>query len=451
MSAKTFDVFVIGGGSGGLAAALRAARLGAKVALAEPGELGGTCVNVGCVPKKAMWFAADMAGRLALARCLGFDLPQHRPLDWAQFLAHRKRYIDGIHASYREQLQDKGVQLVPHRAALTRMPGQVRSADDQLHQAEHIVIATGGKPVRPPIDGAELAWVSDDMFALQQAPKRLAVIGGGYIAVEMAAMWQALGSQVTLLVREPRVLESFDAQVVQRLCQQLEQSGIALHTDVQFQAITDDDGRMQVVTAAQPFADFDGVLLATGRKPNTNGLGLDEAGVQLDDHGYIAIDAWQNTSRPNTYAVGDVTAQPQLTPHAIAAGRRLMDRLIGGYTDAQVDFAQIPTVVFAHPPIAKLGLTEAQAIAAHGEANIRTYTADFRPMLYGLAQCERRSLFKVVCAGSEQQVVGLHLVGEAADEILQGFATAMHMGMRLRDLRQTLAIHPSSAEEVVLV
>ncbi|MDO5505687.1 MAG: glutathione-disulfide reductase [Pseudoxanthomonas suwonensis] len=450
MSTHDFDLIVIGGGSGGLAGAFRAAEHGAKVALMEPQALGGTCVNVGCVPKKAMWFAAELAGRLQQARALGFAVPDAAPLDWTELLLRRGRYIDGIHRAYRERLETAGITVLPHRGRLTGMPGEVVCGSLQW-RAAHLLIATGSESVRPDLPGADMAATSDDFFALQDAPERVAVVGGGYIGVELASLLQGLGSRVAMFVRGDRLLEGFDAELTERLADAMTQAGVKLQFGTSVDRLAKGDaGGIDVVTGEQVHADFDMALFAIGRRANTAGLGLDAAGVRCGERGRIVVDDWQNTSRPDTYAVGDVTAQPALTPYAIAAARRLMDRLFGGQPDSRVRFEQVPTAVFSHPPLAALGLTEAQARERHGEA-VRVYRAGFRPMLAALADHGPRSVFKVVCAGSDERVVGLHLLGEGADEILQGFAVAMHMGMTVADLQATLAIHPTSAEEVVLI
>lgn len=449
MNANTFDLIVLGGGSGGLAAAIRAAGHGARVALLEPGALGGTCVNAGCVPKKAMWLAADLAGKLVAARELGFALPEAPALDWATLLAARQAYITRIHASYAERLAALGVKCFPAFGRLTATPGTVMAGDVML-QGRHILIATGSRPQRPAIPGAELGGVSDDFFTWQQAPARVAIVGGGYIGVELAGVLQALGSQVTLLVRQSRLLANFDADISQRLADSMQAEGISLHRDTEVCALEATARGVAVHTSSGVAGQFDAVLFATGRVPNSRGLGLEAAGVACNDKGQIEIDPWQNTAVPGVYAVGDVTPQSALTPHAVAAARRLMDRLFAGESAARVDFAAIPTVVFAHPPLATMGLSEAAARARHG-ADVAVARSEFRPMLTALAGQSLRSLFKVVYRKSDGQVLGVHLVGEGCDEILQGFAVAMHKGMALADLRATLAIHPTSAEEVLLV
>jgi glutathione reductase (NADPH) len=447
-----FDLIVVGGGSGGLAGAFRAATHGARVALLEPAALGGTCVNVGCVPKKAMWLAAELAQKIGLARQLGFDLPETPPaLDWREFIAARQRYIENIHASYRRRLDAAGIALLPQRGRL--VAGTVQLADGVRLRAPQILLATGGHPVRPALPGAQHGIDSDGFFALAAAPERVAIVGAGYIAVELAGVLQALGSRVDLFVRGQRLLASFDADLGAQLVEDYRQHGIHTHFGHELQAVEQDpDGRALLRDAGGHMTDpYDTLIFATGRRPNTAALGLDAAGVACDAQGFIAVDAQQRTSVPGIHAVGDVTAQTALTPVAIAAARRLMDRLFGGQPDAAIDLADVATVVFSHPPIGKVGLNEAEARARFGESDVHVYRTNFRPMLHALADSPQRSLFKLVCVGEERRVVGLHLLGEGADEMLQGFAVALRRGITLQDLHDTIAIHPTSAEEIVLM
>jgi glutathione reductase (NADPH) len=444
-----FDLVVVGGGSGGLAAAFRASAHGARVALLEPGELGGTCVNVGCVPKKAMWLAAHVAERLELAAQLGFEDVPSPKLDWCEFITHRQRYIAGIHASYRRRLDAAGVVTIASRGRLLDAC-TVECADGVQLRAPHVLVATGGRPRRPSIPGAELGLVSDDFFNFSAAPARVALVGGGYIGVELAGVLGMLGSEVGMFVRGPRLLQAFDAELAERLQDNYRQAGIAVHLDRDARALERDGERVRLRDGAGGEATFDAVLFATGRVPNTEGLGLEAAGVALDPSGHVQVDEWQDTSADGVHAVGDVTGRAMLTPVAIAAARRLMDRLFGGMADAKLDYADIATVVFAHPPLATVGLTAEQARAFHGD-DVHEYRAEFRAMLHALADAPQRSLFKLVCVGAERRVVGIHLLGEGADEILQGFAVALKKGIVLDDLRDTVAIHPTSAEEVVLM
>ena len=443
-----FDLIVVGGGSGGLAGAFRAAGLGARVALLEPADLGGTCVNVGCVPKKAMWLAADTARRVELAATLGFDT-QGCALDWPVFIAHRSRYIENIHASYRRRLEEANIALLPVRARLLDA-NTVQCDDGVRFSAPRILLATGGHAVTPDIPGADLGGTSDDFFDWTEAPDTVAIVGGGYIGVELAGVLQALGSRVEMFVRGPRMLTSFDAQLVDQLVEDYHQAGVRVHfgTDVAA-AESGDDGITVVDAAGGRHGPFGKLLFATGRRPNTAGLGLDAAGVDVDGRGHIVIDDGQATTAPGVFAVGDVGTDLPLTPVAIAAARRLMDRLFGA-VDRRLDRNAIPTVVFSHPPIGKVGLDEAAARERHGD-DVHVLTAGFRPMLAALADSPQRSLFKLVCTGVERRIVGIHLMGEGADEILQGFAVAMRMGATLDDLHDTVAIHPTSAEEVVLM
>ncbi len=445
---QDFDLIVIGGGSGGLAGAFRAAAHGAKVAMLEPGPLGGTCVNAGCVPKKAMWLAADLAEHLQAARGFGFELPAQTPLSWTQLLVRRSCYIENIHAAYRSRLASSGITVLPERGRLTGTPGEVRAGQISW-QAPRILLATGGHPLKPAIPGAELGGVSDDFFSFTAPPARVALIGGGYIGVELASVLQALGSRVALFVRQSRLLPNFDQEITEKLAESFRQAGIELHFDCDVTALEGEAGAVQVVAGdGARHGPFDRVLFATGRGANSAGLGLEEAGIALSPRRQVEVDAWQATSRSDVFAVGDLTAQPALTPVAIAAARRLMDRLFGGDAESRLDLPQVPTVVFAHPPLASVGLSEEAARQAHGDA-VTVHRAEFRPMLQALSDGHRRCLFKLVCA--EQHVIGIHLIGPGSDEILQGFAVAMRKGIALRDLRDTLAIHPTSAEELVLI
>jgi glutathione reductase (NADPH) len=444
-----FDLIVLGGGSGGLAAAFRASQHGARVCLLSGGAIGGTCVNVGCVPKKAMWLAADLASRIGLARSLGFDVGP-AVLDWPVFITHRQRYIANIHASYLRRLDESGVVLMPTCGRFVDA-GTVRTADGVVLRAPQVLIATGGRPQRPNMPGAALGIDSDGFFSLASAPPQVAIIGAGYIGVELAGVLQLLGSRVELFARGRRLLESFDEDLTTQLVGDCAHAGTRVHFDAEVSEIQQDGTRLALRLPAGLHAErFDSVILATGRRPNSDGLGLDATGVATDARGHVIVDDQQRTSVAGIHAVGDVTDRLALTPVAIAAARRLMDRLFGGDEDARLDYDDIPTVVFSHPPIGKLGLTEAAARARHGDA-VRAYSASFRPMLYALADAPQRSVFKLVCVGEDERVVGIHLFGEGADEILQGFAVALKRGITRRDLADTMAIHPTSAEEVVLM
>ncbi|WP_201313347.1 glutathione-disulfide reductase [Dyella sp. EPa41] len=446
--ADTFDLIVLGGGSGGLAAAFRAARRGARVALLEPGAVGGTCVNVGCVPKKALWFAAQLAQQQQLAKDYGFAT-QVGPLDWEHFRQLRQNYIDGIRQRYAAGLADAGIQVFAESGRFVSPDTVATSSGDEL-RATQILIATGGRPRRLDVPGFDLGLVSDDIFALHQLPRRIAVIGGGYIAVEFAGLLRALGSEVTLHVRN-RMLTDFDAELVDALGERMREQGIAITGQVQVTGLHREGDEIVIDDEVNgPCGPYDAVLWAVGRTPNSDRLDLDAAGVHADESGHVVTDAWQTTNVPGISAVGDVTERPQLTPVAVAAGRRLADRLFGQQPDSRLDYENIPTVVFAEPPLAMVGMTEAQAREFHGD-EVHVYRARFTPLQWAVAGHAVPTLMKVLCVGEDERVVGIHVLGPGADEMLQGFAVAMKMGLRKRDLDATVAIHPSSAEELVLM
>jgi glutathione reductase (NADPH) len=372
-------------------------------------------------------------------------------LDWPAFITHRQRYITNIHASYQQRLDAAGIAVLPQRGRLLSAD-TVECADGVRLHAPQILIATGGRPTRPAIPGAELAIDSDGFFRLNAAPARVAIVGAGYVCVELAGVLQSLGSRVEIFVRRRRLLESFDEDLTTQLVENQRQHGIHTRFGFELQSLRAGvDGTVILRDVAGHESEaFDTVILATGRSPASDDLGLERVGVSCDPRGHIVVDAMQRTNIAGIHAIGDVTQNIPLTPVAIAAGRRLMDRLFGGKPDDALDFEDIATVVFAHPPIGKIGLTETEARSRHGDA-VRIYRAGFRPMLHALADSPQRSLFKLVCVGEDERVVGIHLLGEGADEILQGFAVAMKRGLRKRDLDDTVAIHPTSAEELVLM
>ncbi len=444
-----YDLIVLGGGSGGLAAAFRAAQHGQRVAMLEPGELGGTCVNVGCVPKKAMWLAADLSAKIGMAAAMGFDVPVRPSLDWKELVVHRQAYIANIHASYLKRLSENNVVRVPRKGRLVDAH-TVECSDGVRISATHILIATGAHPQRPDIPGAELGGVSDDFFNLCSAPERVAIVGGGYIAVELAGLLQALGSKVTLLVRGARLLERFDAELTAQLAENLRHQGVQVHFNYRLRELRREGEAVVAYGHDGPHeAVFDQLFFATGRRGNSAGLGLEALGIVVGDKGEVEVDAWQTTAVPSVHAVGDIAGKVGLTPVAIAAARKLMDRLFGGNPQAKMDYANVASVVFSHPALGAVGLSEEEAREQHGD--VRVYRSNFRPMLEALSDGTQRSLFKLVCVGEEERVVGVHLLGEAADEILQGFALAVKMGATKAQFDDTVAIHPTSAEEIVLM
>jgi len=441
-----FDLIAIGGGSGGLAAAQRAAEYGARVAVIEPAPLGGTCVNVGCVPKKLTFNAASLAHALDDAREYGFDL-ELRGHDWAGFVARRRAYVERLNGIYAGNLAKKGIVHVSDRGRLTGAH-TVEAGGRQL-TASHILLATGGRPSVPAIPGRELGMVSDDFFALAERPARVALVGSGYIAVEFGGALRALGSEVTILARHDSVLRHFDDYLQEGLLKALADDGIRFVGQVTPAGLTKAAAGLELASAdGRRHGPFDVVFWAIGREPNTAGLGLEAAGVRTDARGFIVTDAYQVTSVPHIYAVGDVTGREALTPVAIAAGRRTADRVFGGMAGRHLDYANIPTVIFSHPPIGTCGLSEADARQRHG-ATVKTYTADFVPLFNGVTRHKPRTRMKLVTAGPDEKVVGCHILGPGADEMLQGFAVAIRLGATKRDFDDTVAIHPTAAEELV--
>jgi glutathione reductase (NADPH) len=441
-----FDLIVLGAGSGGLATAFRAARHGARVALLEPGALGGTCVNVGCVPKKAMWYAAEMAEAQRIAVDYGFASTPGA-LDWAAFIARRQAYIERIHASYRKRLAESGIDVIAARGRLVAAH-EVEAGGRRLG-APDVVIATGARPKRLDVPGFDFGIVSDGFFDLRACPRRVAVVGGGYIGVELAGVLHALGAEVELYARG-HLLRGFDTEVSLALGEAMRAQGIAIHYLCDIDAARREGEGIVLECAKEHRGPYDTVLWAAGRVPNSGGIGLAEQGVECDTRGHVLTDALQNTSVSGIYAIGDVTSRTALTPVAIAAGRKLADRLFGGQPDARLDYDNIPSVVFGHPPLAGVGLTEHGAREIHGD-DVRVYRARFTPMQLALSDHPQQTLMKLVCVGAEERVAGVHILGPGADEMLQGFAVAVKMGARKADFDATVAIHPTSAEELVLM
>jgi glutathione reductase (NADPH) len=439
------DLLVVGGGSAGLACAIRAATHGAKVILFEPHELGGTCVNRGCVPKKAMWIAADWAKAMQMAKAVGFDV-EPGPLDWATFVGHREAYVARARNSYGNRLRKLGIRHVSDAAHFVE--AHVLEAAGQRYRAPHIVIGTGAHPRPLGVPGADLAIDSDGFFRLDERPQRVGLVGGGYIGVELAGVLHALGSQVELVARSG-VLSHFDADLGRALVARLRADGIVCHEDCGVRRVERTDGALWLDCGeAGRRGPFDCVIAAIGRVANVASLHLDVAGVALGPHGEIETDDFENTSAAGIYALGDVNDKLQLTPVAIAAGRQLAERLFNGRPDAHLDYANVPSVVFSHPPVGSVGLSEAAAREAFGDAVV-VHRSEFTPMPWSLAGRAGKTLMKLVCVGAEQRVVGLHGIGPGMDEMLQGFAVAVKMGATYADLLHTVAIHPTSAEEFV--
>lgn len=443
MTPPDFDLFVIGAGSAGVRAARRAAQLGASVAVAEPGALGGTCVNVGCVPKKLYAYAAGFAGAFDQSAGFGWQLDGAR-LDWPTLKRNRAREITRLNGIYERLLLDAGVTLIRGRARLAGR-GAVEVGGTRC-RAAHILIATGGHPVVPDLPGVQLAVTSNEMFDLPDFPHRLVVVGGGYIACEFASIFAGLGAQVTQLVRGELPLRGFDADVQAFLALELHKQRIALRTRTEPARIEREGQVLRVTLRDGECLEADVVLMATGRRPNTDGLGLAEAGVALDGEGVIVVDAHYDTSVPGIHALGDVIHRVQLTPVALAEAMVLVERLFGGVSRT-MDYETIPTAVFTHPNVATVGLTEAQARERHGE--LRIFRSEFRALKHTLSGSDERTLMKLVVDAASDRVLGLHVVGDDAGEIVQGFAVAMKAGATKAMFDATVGIHPTAAEELV--
>ena len=443
---QTFDLIVIGGGSGGLANAQRAAEYGANAAVIANGPLGGTCVNVGCVPKKVMWYSASHAHSARLAADYGFDLTVNGH-DWSMLKQRRDAYVKRLNDIYQQNLDKRNVTLIRGTGHFTGK-NTIRVGDDD-YSADNIVIATGGRPIIPGIDGADFGISSDGFFELPERPERVAFLGSGYIAVELSGVFAALGSDTTVLVRKDGVLRSFDEMLRDEQHKSMARDGIRLETGVVPQALEQSaDGLKVIAEDGREFGSFDSVVWAVGRAPNTEQLQLEAADVEADGYGFVPVDEYQATNVGNIFALGDVTGREALTPVAIAAGRRLADRLYGGMTDRHLEYRFIPSVIFAHPPIGTVGMTEAEARAEFGD-DVKVYESKFIPMLYALGEHKEPSAMKLVTAGREEKVIGCHVIGDGADEMMQGYSVAVRMGATKKDFDDTVAIHPTSAEELV--
>jgi glutathione reductase (NADPH) len=446
VSSEAFDLISIGGGSGGLACAQQAARHGARAAVIESGALGGTCVNVGCVPKKVMWNAASIALSLADASDYGFGVTVGGS-DWGALKRRRDAYIVRLNGIYERNLAAKGVALV--RGSARFVDAHTVEVNGVRMKAAHIVIASGGIPIVPRLPGAERGITSNGFFALEHRPQRVAIAGSGYIACELAAAFQELGSRVELFIRKDHLLGHFDAMLGASLMREMRALGMIVHPHVIPAAVREQSGLNTLAAAdGREFSGFDSLLWAIGRSANVAHLHLSSTGVTLDANGFIATDEFQNTAVAGVYAIGDVTGRAALTPVAIAAGRRLSDRLFGGKPERHLRYDMIPTVVFTHPPIGTVGLRESEAKMKYGDA-VKIYTSSFTPMYHALTARKTQSDMKLVCVGPEEKIIGCHIIGAGADEMLQGFAVAIRMGATKRDFDDTVAIHPTSAEELV--
>ncbi len=446
MNKQHYDLIAIGGGSGGLAVAEQAAAQGKKVAIIEASRIGGTCVNNGCVPKKVMWYAANLAHAVDDAKDFGIAATRGNT-DWNKLVKAREDYISNINDYWNGYVNDTGIEHIHGYARF--VDAHTVDVNGQHYSAEHIVIATGGQPIIPPVKGADLGITSDGFFQMQQLPKRVAVIGGGYIGVELSGVLQALGSSVTLLAMEQRLLHRFDPMIANVLESEMQKQGIRVQTAFQVDALSRSaEGIVVHGTDDRVEQAFDTVIWAVGRRPNTDGLALENAGVTVMANGVIPVDTYENTDIDGIYAIGDITGKAALTPVAIAAGRKLAERLFAGKADSKVNYDNIPSVVFAHPPIATIGLSEDEARQQYADS-VTVYRSEFTPMRHALSEHGSVTAMKLICAGDKERVVGIHIIGDIADEMLQGFAVAVTMGATKANFDSTMAIHPSSAEELV--
>ena len=457
-----YDLVVIGAGSGGMACARRAAKYGAKVALVEKGALGGTCVNLGCVPKKMTYNAANLYSSLlhdTLGYCIRPSSSSNNAnalkwkFDWGEFKEKRDAYLKRLNGIYFDNLKKDGVELIQGEAELDPKERRVRVAGLEV-VGKHVIIATGSHALLPSnVPNAHLGGTSDAFFHLKQQPKRVAIIGSGYIAVELAGIFKALGSEVSVYCRQDRILTHFDAEVALFVQKQMEQQDIRILTKSNVSRLDPKESTKAGAGVRITFEEeernkmdccYDFCLWAIGRSPNMPKM---DNKLQLDKGGNVVLDEWQETSEPGVYALGDVTGQWMLTPVAIKAGRLLAERLFNNQPSARMDYSNIPSVVFSHPPLASIGLSEADARAKH--PIVKVYRATFNNLYEAPLEKKAATFYKMVCAGEEERVVGLHMVGRGSDEAMQGFAVAIKMGATKKDFDATVAIHPTASEEIV--
>ncbi len=443
-----YDLISIGAGSGGISAAERAAEYGKNCLVIESNVVGGTCVNVGCVPKKIMWNAANLAHALSDARDYGFDV-SHKGLNWTKLIEQRQNYISGITNWYGDYLKNSKIDYIEGKA--TFVDSKTLAVNGEQFTADHIVVAPGGYPITPDISGAELGMTSDGFFAMTEQPKHIAIVGSGYIAVELAGLMSSLGTQVTLLIRKGHVLGGFDPILSDTLAEVIQDDDniVLLSTTEVESVVKNEQGQLTLhCTKNQQVNQVDALIWAIGRTPNTAALNLNAAGVKMDAQGFIPSDEFEQTNVEGIYSLGDVNRKASLTPVAIAAARRLSDRLFNNMPDRKLDYSNIPTVVFSHPPIATIGLTEEQAHNAYGHS-VKIFSTSFTPMSHAFTEHKSPVAMKLICEGPNKKIVGCHLIGPGVDEMMQGFAVAIKMGATKDDFDNTIAIHPCSAEELV--
>jgi len=459
---KECDYLVLGIGSGGIASARRAAKHGAKVIAVESSRYGGTCVNVGCVPKKVTWNAAAIAETFTDAKAYGFKVGETPEFDWPYFKKKRDAYVKRLNGIYENNLNKDEIRHLRGRAKFVgknEVEVALSEGGTQRVKAKHILIATGGRPKLPEIPGKELCISSDGFFDLEKQPKSIATSGAGYIGVEMTGMLHALGTKTHFFIRGDRLLRTFDPMIQDSVTKEYERQGINLYKGSQITKVEDIGNGMKRVTyqetktKKESTVEVEEVLFATGRVPEIEDLHIKDFDIKLNDKNHIVTDEYQNTNLSNIYAIGDVCDRGfELTPVAIAAGRRLSDRLFGGKPDAHLEYSNIPSVVFAHPEIGSVGLTEPEAREKYGD-KVKVYKTEFTGMYYAMMDPEEKgpTAYKIVCLGEEEKVIGLHILGQGSSEILQGFGVAIKMGATKKDFDNCVAIHPVSAEELVCI
>lgn len=438
---KHYDMIAIGAGSGGLSAVERASEYGKKCAVVEVNQVGGTCVNVGCVPKKVMWFAANAAQIIKNSNGFGFDISIN-DFSWTKLKDGRENYINGINEWYDGYLEKLGIDYFHGFGKL--IDKNTISVNGENLTADTIVLSPGGEPSVPKIEGAKYGITSDGFFELNELPKRVAVVGGGYIGVELAGVLNSLGSEVSLFVRSQKLLNGFDELIQSSLENDYREHGIKIEFGTSIDKISKDK---TLHTNKGDFSGYEQIIWTVGRDPLTQHLGLENAGVKTDQRGFILTNKFQKTNIDNIYALGDATGRAPLTPVAIAAGRRLSDRLYNNMKNRRLSYENIPTVVFTHPPIGTIGMTEEEARKKF--KNVKVYQSQFTPMADALSDHKTTTALKLVCVNNNEKVVGCHIMGHGADEMLQGFAVAIKMGATKKQFDDTVAIHPTSAEELV--
>ena len=443
-----YDLFVIGAGSGGTRAARVSAAHGAKVAVAEEYRVGGTCVIRGCVPKKLLVYGAHFAEDLKDAKRFGWNVPTQCDFDWKTLRDNVMEEVDRINRAYTQTLETAGADIIHSRVVVTG-PHSVKLSTGETKTAKTILIAVGAHPQVPSCPGHEHGITSNEAFHLDAIPKRILIAGAGYIANEFAGIFHQFGAHVTLINRTRDILRGYDLSIRDRLLQISLMKGLEFKFDAGFQGIEKtDDGCFTVSLSGHDPVTVDLVMFATGRIPNTKGLGLDSAGVSLNDKGAIVVDADNKSTCDSIYAVGDVTDRIQLTPIAIREGQAFAENMYGS-GNVRVDYENVPSAVFSHPPLAGVGMTEAQARQKLG--SVKVYSSDFRPMKNVLANRDERALYKMVCDGETDRVVGIHMIGPDVPEIIQAAAVAVKAGLTKKQFDETVALHPTMAEELVLL